>query len=173
MPRVYIQSYCHNLVVTEPLAVDVGKARLRASARYSTYFWRQGDGILDMAGLLGKLDRQLEEWPQYIERLEHFFKANGIVGATKRRAKLLAVIGPAPFKLLSSLLSPERPNDKNIAELTEVLGQYYCPPPSEIMSQFWFNSKTRSAGESVATNVAELRRLAEFCNFLATLNKMI
>ncbi len=132
-----------------------------------------------MAGLLGKLeqfDRELEEWPQYIERLEHFFEANEIVGegnATKRRATLLAVIGPAPYKLLRSLLSPARPNDKTFAELTEVLGQYYCPPPSEIMSRFRFNSRARSAGESVAAYVAELRRLAEFCNFQATLNKMI
>ncbi len=36
-----------------------------------------------MAGLLGKIeqyDPEVEEWPQYVERLEHFFKANGIVG---------------------------------------------------------------------------------------------
>ena len=51
-----------------------------------------------MAGLLGKIEQfyqELEEWPQYVERLEHFFEANGIVGddnATKRRATLLSVI---------------------------------------------------------------------------------
>ena len=79
-------------------------------------------------------------------------------------------IGPAPYKLLRSLLSPEKPNDKTFAELADLLGR---PPPSEIMQRFRFNSRTRSAGESVAVYVADLRRLAEFCDFGGTLNKMI
>ena len=41
-----------------------------------------------MAALLGKIDcfdPELEEWPQYVERLEQFLEANGIV-ASKRRS---------------------------------------------------------------------------------------
>ena len=37
-----------------------------------------------MAGLLGKIDdfnSDLKEWSQYVERLGHFFEANGITGA--------------------------------------------------------------------------------------------
>ena len=65
-----------------------------------------------MAGLLGRIEQYdpvAEEWPQYVERLEYFFKANGIVGrdnAEKRRSTFLTVIGPAPYKLLRSLLAP-------------------------------------------------------------------
>ena len=133
-----------------------------------------------MAGLLGKVesfDPELEEWPQYVERLEHFFDANGLTGEdsmAKRRSTFLSVIGPAPYKLLRSLLSPERPNEKTFEELTAVLANHYSPPPSEVMQRYRFNSRSREPGESVATSVvAELRRLAEFFHFGTTLNKVI
>ena len=132
-----------------------------------------------MAGLLGKVDAfdpELEDWPQYVERLEHFFEANGIVGdanAAKRRSTFLSVIGPAPYKLIRSLLSPELPGDKTFEELAQTLSSHYSPTPSEVIQRFRFNSRCRQAGESVAAYVADLRRLAEFCNFGTTLNKMI
>ena len=89
-----------------------------------------------MAGLLGKIDEfnsDLEEWPQYVERLGHFFEANGITGAdnaTKRRSTFLSVIGPGPYKLLRSLLTPDKPSDKTFEELTALLAKHYSPPPS-------------------------------------------
>ena len=124
-----------------------------------------------MAGLLGKIDAfdpEVEEWPQYVERLEHFFEANGIVGEenqAKRRSTFLLVIGPALYKLLRSLLSPAKPADKTLEELTELLANHYSPPPSEVMQRFRFNLRTRNACESVVAYVADLHRLAEFCNF--------
>ena len=41
------------------------------------------------------------------------------------------------------------------------------------MQHFRFNSKVRKEGESVADYVADLRKLAEFCNYGDTLNKML
>ena len=122
-----------------------------------------------MAALLGKLepfDGEQEEWPQHVERLEQFFVANDLTGdgkAPKRRATFLSVIGPAPYKLLRSLLSPAKPADKTFEELVAVLTEHYNPKPPEVMQCFRFNSRSRKAGESVAAYVAELRRLAEFC----------
>ncbi len=58
-----------------------------------------------MAGLLGKIeqyDPEEEDWPEYIERLEYFFKANGIVGednGDRRHATFLTMVGPAAYKL--------------------------------------------------------------------------
>ena len=72
-----------------------------------------------MAALLGKIeqfDPTQEEWPQYAERLEQFFEANELTGegkAAQRRATFLTVIGPGPYKLLRSLLSPEKPSDNS------------------------------------------------------------
>ena len=45
--------------------------------------------------------------------------------------------------------------------------------PSEIVERFLFHSRSRRQGESVATFVAELRSLAEFCNFKDTLEVML
>ena len=44
-----------------------------------------------------------DEWPLYVERLGHMFKANKITDAAKKRAIFLSVIGDGNYKLLSSL----------------------------------------------------------------------
>ena len=46
--------------------------------------------------------------------------------------------------------------------------KHFKPAPSEIVERFKFHSRTRRPGESVGVFVAELRSLAEFCNFRDT-----
>ena len=58
-------------------------------------------------------------------------------------------------------------------ELLEALAKHYNPKPSEVMQRFRFNTRARREGESVADFVADLRHLAEFCNFGDTLEKML
>ena len=130
--------------------------------------------------LLGKIeqyDPEQEEWPQYMERLEQFFKANDLTGdekANKRWATFLSVIGPAPYKLLRSLLAPAKPKEKKYNEVVTKLTEHYSPTPSEVMQRFCFNSRSRKGAESVATYVAELRRLVtQHYNYGDTLDKML
>ena len=110
------------------------------------------------------------DWPQYVERLEHFFVANGIDDVGKKRAVLLSVVGAATLR---NILSPEKPGEKTYTELVEKLARHFKPAPSEIVERFKFHSRVRRAGESIATYVAELRSLSEYCNFGATLNDML
>ena len=42
---------------------------------------------------------------QYVERLDHFFLANNIIDGDKKRAVFLSVVGPKPYRMLTSLLS--------------------------------------------------------------------
>ena len=54
-----------------------------------------------MAMLLGKTDQfdpEQEEWPQYVEWLEQFFKANDIMGEDKaaKRATFFQSLGQCP-----------------------------------------------------------------------------
>ena len=58
-------------------------------------------------------------------------------------------MGPTTYALLRNLVSPARPGDKTFAELVA--------PLNELVADF----------------VAELRSLAEFCNFGASLNDML
>ena len=105
--------------------------------------------------------------------VDTFFQANDIDDTEKKRAVLLSVVGPATYKLLRSLLAPVKPGEKNYGELVVTLSAHYSLPPSEIIQRFKFHSCFRNAGESVATYVAELRSLAEFCNFGQTLEAML
>ena len=83
------------------------------------------------------------------------------------------MIGAATYKTLRNILSPAKPGDKSYVELVEKLSKHFRPAPSEIVERFKFHSRSRLPGESVATFVAELRSLSEFCNFGDTLDVMI
>ena len=130
-------------------------------------------------GLLGHIDQfdpAAEEWPQYVERLEQFFEANDITGeekAVKWRATFLSVVGKSAYHLLRSLLAPAKPTEKTYEELVRELTNHYSPPPSEVMQRFRFNSRERKESESIAEYMAELRRLAEGCNYGDSLEKML
>ena len=135
-----------------------------------------GDELRDLESmaLLGKIEQYDPE--QYVERLEQFFEANDLTGddkANKRRATFLSVIGPAPYKLLRSLLAPAKAKEKMYDELVAKLTKHYSPTPSEVMQRFRFNSRSRKAGESVAAYVAELCRLVQYCNYGGTLDKLL
>ncbi len=56
--------------------------------------------------------------------------------------------------------------------ITEVTA-FYDPKPSIIVQRFQFNTRVRTKGESIATYVAALWKLAEHCNYGDSLNEMI
>ena len=125
-------------------------------------------------GHIGPFVEGQEEWPQYAERIEHFFKANEIAGEEKQLATFLSLIGPQTYKLLASLVAPSKPGEKKYAEVEEELKKHYDPQPSEIMQRFRFHTRVRKNEEAVATYLAELKSLAQKCNFQAgTLHEML
>ena len=124
-------------------------------------------------GKIEEFDSKEEEWPQYVERLGHYFVANGVDVNEKKRAIFLTLVGPKTYKLLRSLIHPATPNDKSYAELVEALTKHFKPTPSEIVQRFRFNTRSRKPGETVAQYVSELRALEEYCNFGDTLETML
>ncbi|XP_072182146.1 uncharacterized protein [Diadema setosum] len=128
-----------------------------------------------MAGLVGNIEEFREgiDWCQYIERLDLYFKANGIEAEEKRQATLLTVIGPAAYSLLRSLVSPAKPADKKYAELVQVMTEHYTPAPSEIVDRCKFNSRFRKDSETISKFIAALKSMAEHCNYGSTLGEMI
>ena len=118
-----------------------------------------------MHGAAGVFDTSREEWSEYAERLGHYFVANDIASEEKRRAILLTAVGPTTYRLLKTLASP-----LNEFTLVDLAGKYFSPRPSPIVKRFEFNSKE---GESIATYVAELRKIAEHCDFGAVLSDML
>ena len=124
-------------------------------------------------GRVGEFDQKLESWEQYAERLGHFLDANSIQDATKKRSVFLSVIGLTTYKLLASLIAPDKPGDKEYEELVKVLKEYHNPAPSEIVQRYKFHTRIRQPGESTTQFVAELRALAQYCNFGASLTDLL
>ena len=129
--------------------------------------------VFGLHGSVGVFDSSQEEWNEYAERLMHYFVANDIVAEEKRRAILLTVVGPGTFRLLKTLASPKKLEEFMFTELVELAGVHFNPKPSPIVKRFEFNSRCQKEGESVAVFVAELRKIAEHCDYGPVLNDML
>nr|XP_021327326.1 uncharacterized protein LOC110438662 [Danio rerio]XP_021332015.1 uncharacterized protein LOC110438662 [Danio rerio] len=129
--------------------------------------------MTSLVGTVSPFDNASQLWDEYIEMLEYFFQANGIDSAEKKKAVLLSGVGASTYSLLRSLICPEKPGDKTYEELVTVLKTHYNPKPSEIVPRIKFNSRTRKNGETVADFVAELKKLAQHCEYGSTLPQML
>ena len=124
-------------------------------------------------GHIGEFNNQLEDWRSYTERLQNYFIANDIKNEAKQHAILLSVCGPRTYKLIHSLLSPQEPKDVSFADIVKQMTDHYQPKPSIIVQHFKFHSRSCKQRESVATYIAELKRLAEDCEFGEFLEQML
>lgn len=121
-----------------------------------------------MANMLGSVtpfDNKSQSWEEYCEILNHFFVANDVEEPEKKRAILLSCVGAQTYTLMRNLLSPERPGSKSYEDLVSLLKNHFNPKPSEIVQRWKFNSRNRHFDESIVEYVAELRKLAQDCNF--------
>ena len=53
-----------------------------------------------LIGRVEEYDSSREEWGQYVDRLGHFFAANGITKADKKWSVFFSLVGPVTYKLL-------------------------------------------------------------------------
>ena len=83
-----------------------------------------------------------KEWQQYIERLSHVFPANRIKENDCKWDIFQSVIGAKTYKVLSDLLSPDKPGKNYSTELSKTLENHYSPNPSEIIERFHFAIST-------------------------------
>ena len=80
---------------------------------------------------------------------------------------------PQAYKLLTSLVTPAKPGEKDYTQLVQVLTQHFDPAPLEIVRRYCFNMRNRCKGETVTVYVLELQGLAQFCNFGGSLDIML
>lgn len=122
-----------------------------------------------MAALIGKIGEYREgeeQFEYYLERLEQSFVANAIAD-DRAVSVFLTVIGPKSYGLLKNLVSPGKPCDKSLEELKVLLKNHYTPEPLVIAERFKFHKRDQKQGETVATYLIELKRLASTCKFQA------
>ena len=124
-------------------------------------------------GMISEFDSTSEDWASYMERLQQYFVANGVGAAGKQRAILLSICGATTYRLIRSLVAPDKPSDRSFVELVELVRAHHNPKPSATVQRFKFNSRHRRQGESVVAFVAELRQLTEYCDFGASLDDIL
>ncbi|KRY55859.1 Uncharacterized protein T03_10050 [Trichinella britovi] len=116
-------------------------------------------------GHIEEFDTSLE-WNSYASRLMFYLEANKVSSDADKRAVLLSSCGSALFKLVESLLSPAKPVERSFDEIISVLNDHFAPQPSEIVNRHIFYQRKQQPGETVAEFIADLRRLAQGCNFV-------
>ena len=124
-------------------------------------------------GFIGEFSEGKETWSMYIDRLEQYFEANELTDPDRKRAILNSVVGAETYQLITRLLAPRKPKDATFEEITTAVQNHCCPTTSVIVERFKFNSRFRRPGESVANYVAELRGLAQKCDFGTSLQEML
>ena len=80
-----------------------------------------------MAVAFGKINTfnpSQDEWPLYVERLEHVFID----------------------KLLSSLVAPAKPGEREYSALVDKLTEHFTPAPLEIVERYKFHTRFRKSG---------------------------
>ena len=93
-----------------------------------------------------------------------FFEANDIA-EEKKVPIFLSIIGTRSYSLLRDLLLPDKPRDKDLKTLMEVLKAHYEPTPLVIVERFNFYRRDQKIGESVEEFKAELKKLSTHCSF--------
>uniref|UniRef100_A0A5S6QBK2 RNA-directed DNA polymerase n=1 Tax=Trichuris muris TaxID=70415 RepID=A0A5S6QBK2_TRIMR len=112
-------------------------------------------------------------WEEYAERLEFYMAANGIRDQQRKLAVLCSSSGPKTYSIIRSLTSPDAPSTKTFDEVMTLLRAHFVPKPSEMYRRFQFQRRSQQVGEGIAVYVAELRHLAQHCNFGDTLDSRL
>lgn len=111
-------------------------------------------------------------WDTYSQRVKFYLEANAIEADNKKRAVFLSICGDQTFEIAKSLCAPNELGNTTFECIVELLNQHFSPKPSEIVQRCMFHKRDQRAGECVAT-LAELRKIAEFCNFGNSLETML
>jgi hypothetical protein len=116
-------------------------------------------------GRFGEFNDKRESWDNYVDRMDEFFVANEITDAARKRAILNSVVGPETYKLIASLLAPQKPKDSTYDAITEKLKKHFTPIKSSIMARHLYDNRDRRNGESVTDYLAALRTIAQDCKY--------
>ncbi|KAL1487114.1 hypothetical protein MTO96_046660 [Rhipicephalus appendiculatus] len=118
-------------------------------------------------------DEAAGSWGTYRIRLETFFEGHEVTGPGKRHALLISSLSDSVVRVLQGR-NPSTPvNSLSYDLVVDCLEDQYNPQANEIAASYVFFMRKQKEGESVRDFIAELRRLAESCNFGSTMDRML
>lgn len=74
------------------------------------------------------------------------------------------------YSILRSLAAPASPGEVNIIQIKKLSGDHFEPALSEIVR---FNSRIWQPKENIAEYMAQLHKIAKYCNYELTLGTML
>ena len=89
---------------------------------------------------IGIFSGEPTEWEDYVWRLENDFVVHDIKTEAKKRAVLLSECGVATYKLIKSLIAPQKSSDLEYKILLKITKQHFVPAPSCIVEHYKFNT---------------------------------
>ena len=159
----YVVHMIHSISLVEPNTVNCSTSSTTGHYILATRIFSEHAAMVSR--LPGEFDPDREEWSSYAERIEFYLVAQGITDADKQRAVLLSACGPTMFGLLKRIVTPGSLRDYSFERLVVLAREHLNPKPSIAVLRAKFHSRRRHSGESIATFVSELKRLAEHCEF--------
>lgn len=122
---------------------------------------------MSKVALYGQLQAydERQSWEDYVEIMEHYFTANGIQDDKMKVSIFCSTVGVSTYRLPKSLCLPKKPQECKFTEIIRQLNKHYEPKPTEATESLKFGKRDRKAGETIQVYVAELRKIAEHCNF--------
>lgn len=124
-------------------------------------------------GSIREFNPEINIWDIYKKQLNHFFTANGITEAGKKKAMLLANLSESAYKLLSNLCIPAEPDTKEYKDLVQVLDSHFSPKKSGFAERQKFYTASKISSESLAEWAARVQSLAVDCKFGSELETAI
>ena len=121
----------------------------------------------------GAFSGEPTEWEDYVERLENYFVVHDIKSEMKKKAVLLSECGAATYKLIRSLVVPQKPSEVEYKVLLDKTKEHFAPAPSCIVERYKFNTRVQQLDESVATYIAQLCALSTYYKFGKMLEEAI
>ena len=132
--------------------------------------------IMSTIGSLTAFQPSTDDFDMWYATFLQFLLANGIdqtKSEDRCRAILLSSVGIETYSLLATLLSPDAPETKSLADIKSTLSSYYKPAPKMSAERFRFSERKQQQGESLHQFEAALRKLAQHCKFGSELNHRI
>ena len=122
---------------------------------------------------IGEFDERQGTWKEYIERFEFFCEAQSITDDDRRRALLLAGIGQNGYRRVKTILAPSRPSEMSYNDIVTAVQNRVDPKPSVIVSRFRFHQKCQGSEQGIKEFVAELKVMADPCEFGSDRDSML
>ena len=116
-------------------------------------------------GQLDQLQPGKDKIEEYHQRFLLYCTANEITNADKMKAIFLTSVGGVTYALLANLVSPAKPQERSLEELIKLFKDHHEPKKIVIAERFKFYKRPQREGESIASYLAELRRLEKDCEF--------